>query len=67
MAQLSAEYADLAAIARCSSTAFLPWSGESSTFPFPPYLRNLVDADTGVVDRDALEARLTFLADHVDV
>lgn len=66
-ARLSAEYADLAAIARCSSRSFLPWTADPQHYPFPDHLRGLVNASSGEVDNDALEARLQLLADQVDV
>ncbi|HEY1049931.1 MAG TPA: ATP-binding protein [Prosthecobacter sp.] len=66
-ARLSAEYADLAAIARCSSRTFLPWFADPQGYPFPACLRGIVDASTGEVDGDALDARLHLLADQIDV
>jgi hypothetical protein len=54
----SAIYADLLAIKFCTSQAFLPWSGNPAGYPFPPYLREVVDPQTGVVSERELDRRV---------
>lgn len=66
-ALLSAEYADLAAIAQCTTSEFLPWAAVPATFPFPSYLKVIVDPATGSVNRAALEARMAELSEVIDV
>jgi hypothetical protein len=66
-ARLSAEYADLAAIAQCSTTEFLPWAADPQSYPFPSYLKAVIDPITHSVDRTALETRMTELAQIADL
>jgi hypothetical protein len=66
-ALLSAEYADLAAIAQCTTAEFLPWAAAPTAFPFPSYLKAIVDPATGCVNRAALEARMAELSEVIDV
>jgi hypothetical protein len=49
--RMSAEYADLFAIRACSDLELLPWHGDSD-YPFPIYLKDLVDpiGSPGVVN-----------------
>lgn len=63
----SADYADLWAIRCCSSRSYLPWSESPSTYPFPDYLRGIVDTTTGDVDPTALKARIDELRPHANV
>ncbi len=57
----SSMYADLWAIRACSSRAFLPWSDDPSSYPFPEYLDDIVDPRTGDVNGPALDRRLAQL------
>lgn len=57
----SAVYADLWAIRSCSSRSFLPWSDDPDHYPFPPHLREVVDARTG----DVLESELMKLIEEL--
>jgi len=64
--RMSAEYADLFAIRACSDLELLPWYGEQD-YPFPAYLKNLVDSSTGEVDLDRLNSCIQELEPHVNV
>lgn len=57
----SAIYSDLWAIRSCSSRAFLPWADDPATYPFPEHLEDLVDPQSGDVNGDALERKLSEL------
>ncbi len=54
----SAVYADLWAIEACSSKSFLPWTGDLENYPFPDYLRDIVDIKTGNINQQVLHGRL---------
>lgn len=65
------EYADLYAISVCSDFAMLPWHEEISTYPIPPYLKDIVSSsvskENGHIDQDRLSQRLQELKPHVNV
>ncbi|HEX2219909.1 MAG TPA: AAA family ATPase, partial [Gemmatimonadales bacterium] len=55
--RVSSEYADLWAIRACTSKRYLPWNRDPGVYPYPAYLRELVDPATGDVDVERLDAR----------
>ena len=63
----SAEYADLYAIRKCSDLEMLPWHGRAGDYPWPAYLKPLVDQRTGEVDMGALDHRLNELKQIVNI
>lgn len=66
-ARISSEYADLAAISQCTTAEFLPWAQNLAEFPFPIWLKPLVDTVTGQINSSALDARMAELAEQTDV
>lgn len=58
---VSAEYSDLWAIKLTTSRAFFPWSQDPSRYPYPSYLRGIVDPQTGEVQREQLNRRIEEL------
>ncbi len=65
--RVSALYADLWAIRSCTSREFLPWAESPDTYPYPPYLADLVDHRTGEVDVEALDRRIEEYRPHANV
>ncbi len=63
----SSIYADLQAIRFCTSSSFLPWSGRPDKYPFPEYLKGLVDGSSGEIDRRALDRRIEELKPYANV
>ena len=66
-----AEYADLVAISVCSDFSMLPWYGEITDYPIPPYLNGIVSeqisAAEGHIDPERLFRRLEELKPLVNV
>lgn len=60
-------YADLWAVRACSSRRFLPWHGNAPDYPFPSYLKNVVDTETGEIDYQALDKRIEELKPRANV
>ena len=63
----SAIYADLWAIYACRSRRFHPWAGAPQNYPYPAHLRDIVDPQTGIVNRDALERRIEEYRPHANL
>lgn len=63
----SAIYADLWAIRCCSSKSFLPWSNDIGSYPFPLYLKEVVDAKTGGIHEEALNKKIEELRPYANV
>jgi hypothetical protein len=63
----SSIYADLWAVATCSSKSFFPWSDCLADYPFPDHLEGLVNRFTGEVDRAELERRIEELKPHANL
>ncbi len=61
---VSAIYADLWAIHACRHRRFYPWSADPGHYPYPAYLREIVDPATGAVNRDALAKRIEEYQPH---
>ena len=47
--------------------AFLPWADAPDAYPYPDYLRSVVDPRTGDVDTVALNKALDTLRPHANV
>jgi hypothetical protein len=60
-------YADLWAVRACTSRRFLPWHGDPAGYPFPSYLKGVVDTQTGEIDYDALDERIQELKPQANV
>lgn len=54
----SAVYADLWAIKCCTSRSFLPWSDSPENYPFPDYLKDVVNPQTGDIIEQTLSAKI---------
>ncbi|MCI0603393.1 ATP-binding protein [bacterium] len=65
--KLSAVYSDLWAIKICDSRSYLPWSANSSQYPYPSHLRNIVDPATGDINQEALNAQIKELKPYANV
>ena len=63
----SSIYADLWAIRACTSQSFLPWADDPASYPFPLYLKGIVNPATGVIDGPELNRRLDELRPSVNV
>src|SRR5205085_6491519 len=63
----SAIYADLWAIKCCSSRSFLPWSDDPTAYPFPSYLKEVVDQRTGEVNEHELNKQIEELRPYANV
>ena len=63
---LSAIYADLCAIALTASRKLLPWYGREKTYPFPEYIKNILD-DNYEVDPVKLNKEINRLQPYVNV
>lgn len=63
----SSIYADLWALKCCTSRSFLPWSCDIATYPFPEYLRGIVDERTGDIRETALNSRINELKSSANV
>jgi DNA replication protein DnaC len=63
----SAVYADLWAVRACSSRAFLPWAENPQAYPYPPYLADVVDTQTGEPNSEALDRKLAQLRPQANV
>jgi hypothetical protein len=63
----SAIYADLWAIKCCSSRSFIPWNDNLSGYPFPWYLREIVDSTTGDINEDSLNKKIEELRPYANV
>lgn len=57
----SAAYSDLWAVRLTTSRAFFPWAESPRDYPYPDYLRGLVDPQTGEVDREGLDRKIEGL------
>ena len=62
----SAIYADLWAIQCCGSRQFLPWA-DDPTYPFPEYLKGVVDSSTGEVNTVELIRSIQEYQPHANV
>jgi hypothetical protein len=60
-------YSELWSIRVTTSRAFFPWYGNSSEFPFPDHLKDIVDPETGEVDYDRLNERIDELEPYANV
>lgn len=60
-------YADLWAVRACTSRRFLPWHSDPAGYPFPPYLLDVVDTQTGEIDYRALDERIQELKPRANV
>lgn len=63
---LSAVYADLCAISLTVSKRLLPWYGREDTYPFPEYIRNILD-ENHEVDSVKLNNEINRLQPYVNV
>lgn len=63
----SAVYADLWAIKCCSSRAFLPWGKSPKEYIFPEYLKDVVNAATGDVLLENLNAKIKEFKPNANV
>ena len=63
---LAAVYADLGAISATVSKTLYPWYGREDTYPFPDYIRSILD-ENYEVDRDKLNRELNRLKPLVNV
>ncbi|PCI27019.1 MAG: hypothetical protein COB67_09605 [SAR324 cluster bacterium] len=64
-------YADYCALKITSSKSFLPWFDSTGSFddkyPFPDYLKKVVDSKTGSINRQNLSVEIDNLKDKVNV
>jgi len=60
-------YADLWAVRACSSRRFLPWYDDPAGYPFPSYLQEVVDTQTGGIDYGALDERIQEMKPRANV
>ncbi len=60
-------YADLWAVFVTSSMSYLPWGDDPKSYPFPDHLREIVDRESGEIDRRALRAAIEGLKPHANV
>lgn len=65
--RLSSIYADLWAIRLCTSKSFYPWGDDPTHYPYPDFLREIVDTRTGDVNTGALEKRIRELEPYANV
>lgn len=63
---LSAVYADLCAISLTVSKRLLPWYGREDSYPFPDYIRNILDENLSV-DSVKLNNEIKKLQPYVNV
>lgn len=63
----SAIYADLWAVATCSSKSFFPWADCLDSYPFPAHLEDLVDRLSGEIDRAELDRRIEELKPYANL
>lgn len=63
---LSAIYADLCAIALTASRKLLPWYGREKTYPFPEYIKSVLD-DNYEIDPEKLNKEINRLQPYVNV
>lgn len=63
----SAIYADLWAIRSCLWRPYFPWHSDPANYPFPEYLKGVVDERTGEVLMDALETRIEEYRPHANL
>lgn len=63
----SAMYADYWAIRCCSSRSFLPWAPDSSAYPFPKHLVDIVNPRTGDIHESELNRRIEELRPHANL
>lgn len=63
---LSAVYADLCAISLTVSKRLLPWYGHEESYPFPDYIKAILD-DNGAVDSTKLNNAIKKLEPYVNV
>lgn len=63
---LSAVYADLCAISLTVSKRLLPWYGREDSYPFPDYIRNILDENLSV-DSVKLNNKIKKLQPYVNV
>jgi len=63
----SAIYADLWAVRSCGSRRFLPWHDDPASYPFPEYLRGVVDERTGALRAAELDQRIEEYRPHASV
>lgn len=63
---LSAVYADLCAISLTVSKRLLPWHGREDSYPFPDYIRNILDENLSV-DSVRLNNEIKKLQPYVNV
>lgn len=63
---LSAVYADLCAISLTVSKRLLPWYGREDSYPFPDYIRNILDENLSV-DSVKLNNNIKKLQPYVNV
>ncbi len=64
---LSMMYADYWALHCCSSRSFLPWSDDLASYPFPKYLSEVVDSQSGMIIEAELTRRIGDLRNHANV
>lgn len=63
----STVYADLWAIKCCASRSFLPWSDSPRSYPFPDYLKDVVNHETGDIIEQALNAKIKEFEPYANV
>ena len=63
---LSAVYADLCAISLTVSKGLLPWHGREDSYPFPDYIRNILDENLSV-DSVKLNNEIKKIQPYVNV
>jgi hypothetical protein len=63
----SVAYADLWAIRVCSRKSYLPWSKDPASYPYPPHFVGVVDARTGEIDLQRLDAEIERLKPYANV
>lgn len=63
----STVYADLWAVKCCASRSFLPWSDSPQSYPFPDYLKDVVNPQTGNIIEQTLNAKIKEFEPHANV
>lgn len=60
--RISFAYSSLSAVQMTSFSSYLPWADAPANYPYPWYLKDVVHAETGMVDEAALQRRINELA-----
>lgn len=63
----STVYADLWAIKYCISREYLPWYDSPHSYPFPDYLKDVVNPETGDILEQALNAKIKEIEPYANV